>query len=623
MAGRRSPNAGTVRVARQNRTKQSAFGLRGLILTLFVSLGVFAPPTTAAPTSRSERVRIAEQQFTRAEKLRTALEGKPRAARKEAEYLQIIRTYRRVYDVAPFTATAARALRGRAELYHEMGQSFGTKYFEQAIATYRFLLKEYPQGSHRFEALFTIAQIQRADLNDLKAAQETFAEFLKRYPESKLAAQARQALEEIRKQQEQAKAVPQPAPPPAGARVQVNNIRFWNTPNYTRVVIDLEGEIQYQAGRLSKPDRIFFDLLATRLNSPLVGKTFDVESGLLKRIRVAENRDGITRVVLEMGGEHEHSVFSLPDPFRLVVDVRARNGATKKAEAETAAKGAAGSQPAPSETASTKTTPPLQPPTPPKPTSQGQQTLTRALGLKINRIVIDPGHGGHDTGTIGPTGFMEKDLVLDVARRLGQLLNEKIGAEVVYTREDDTFVPLENRTALANEKQADLFLSLHANSSRDPNVRGVETFILNFTTDQEALEVAARENALSQKSVHELQDIVRKITRNEKVEESRELARELQANLHKELRRASRYVQNRGVKQAPFVVLVGASMPSVLSEIAFLSNTRDEGLLKTPRWRQRVAEALFTAISKYLENLNSVSVARVPANEAASTQPPD
>jgi N-acetylmuramoyl-L-alanine amidase len=236
---------------------------------------------------------------------------------------------------------------------------------------------------------------------------------------------------------------------------------------------------------------------------------------------------------------------------------------------------------------------------------------------------LDAGHGGHDTGTIGPTGFMEKDLVLDIARRLAQLLTEKLGADVLHTREDDTFVPLENRTALATEKQADLFLSLHANSSRDASVRGVETYILNFTSDQEALELAARENALSQKSVHELQDLVRQITQNEKVGESRELARQLQATLHKELRRASRAVQNRGVRQAPFVVLIGADMPSVLTEIAFLSNPRDEELLKTARWRQRVAEALFAGISAYLKNLNSVDVARVPAAQSASSPPPE
>ncbi|MFQ5927594.1 MAG: N-acetylmuramoyl-L-alanine amidase [Terriglobia bacterium] len=599
-----------MRLASQNTTAHSRLGLLGLFLTLLLFTGLSSAPADAA-RSRSERTRIGRQQFQRAQKLRTALEGKPRRARTEREYLRAIRTYRRVYDIAPFTGTAARALRAMAELYQEMGRRFGAKYFHQAITTYRFLLKEYPYGRHRFDALFTIAQIQWADLKDPKAAAKTFAEYVKRYPKSKQAARARQAIKDIRRQEERAKA----ATASPGGTIQVNNIRYWNTANYTRVVIDLEGEVKYQGARIADPDRIFFDLFGTQLSSPLVGKTFEIEDGLLRRIRVAENRRGVTRVVLEVKGAKDYSIFSLPSPYRLVVDVRGdKNGRRKKAGPLTATKPPPEAQPPPALP---------QPPAAPQPTSKGQQTLTRALGLKINRIVLDPGHGGHDTGTIGPTGFMEKDLSLDVARRLGKLLEEKVGAEVLYTREDDTFVPLENRTALANEKQADLFLSLHANYSRNRKIRGVETFHLNFTSDQEALELAARENALSQKSVHELQGLLGQITRNEKVEESRELARLLQASLYKELRRASRSVQNRGVKQAPFVVLIGANMPCVLTEMAFLSNARDEKLLKAPRWRQRVAEALFAGISNYLEILNSADLARVEAEQSASSPPPN
>jgi len=261
-----------------------------------------------------------------------------------------------------------------------------------------------------------------------------------------------------------------------------------------------------------------------------------------------------------------------------------------------------------------------QPPPTPQPTKDGNHTLTRALGLKVGRIVIDPGHGGHDTGTIGPTGFMEKDLALDVARRLGKLLQEQHGAEVIYTREDDTFVPLENRIALANEKQADLFVSIHANSSRNRRVRGVETFYLNVTNDPEALELAARENALAQTSVHELQDIVRKITRNEKLAESRELAREIQRNLHAGLKKLSPETSNRGVKQAPFVVLIGANMPSVLAELAFLSNRDEEEVLKSPQGRQAVAEALLAGMTEYLKSLNSVAFARTEEKAAPAPQ---
>jgi len=585
----------------------------GLLLTLVVFPAL---DLAAARQSRAERARIAKQQFTRAEKLRAAVEGKPRAARSTQEYLQTIATYRRVYDIAPFTTAAAHALQAMAELYQEMGQQFGTKYFQEAIDTYRFLLREYPYGTHRYDALFTIAQIQWVDLKDPKAALGTFEEYLKQYPKSKHVGKARQAIKDI--QQQLARAEASKAQPPAttAPRVQVNNIRYWNAADYTRVVIDLEGEVRYQGARIPDPDRIFFDLFNTQLNSPLVGKTFDIQEGLLKKIRVAENQAGVTRVVLEVNQADDYSVFSLPNPFRLVVDVRGR--------AKPAATSAQKAATPPSKAGDTSRTASLpQPPSPPKPTREGQQTLTRALGLKIGRIVLDPGHGGYDTGTIGPSGFMEKDLALDVARRLGRLLEEKLGAEVIYTREDDTFVPLENRIALANEKQADLFISIHANFSPDRAVRGVETFLLNFTRDPEALALAARENALSQKSVHELQDLLRTIARNERLAESQELARELQTALYKGLRRVSERVQDRGVKQAPFVVLIGASMPSVLTEIAFLSNPNDEKFLKASQGRQQLAEAMFSGISSYLENLNSIGVARVSGTESPSPPPPE
>ncbi len=243
------------------------------------------------------------------------------------------------------------------------------------------------------------------------------------------------------------------------------------------------------------------------------------------------------------------------------------------------------------------------------PTASGDRSLIRALGLKIGRIVIDPGHGGHDTGTIGPNGLEEKDLVLDVGRRLGKLLQTRLGADVVYTRKDDTFIPLETRTAIANQDQADLFVSIHANSSRDPDARGVETYYLNFTSSAEALDVAARENAASDKSVYELQDLVKKIALKEKIEESREFAANVQRALHSGLAAKSPGIRDRGVKKAPFIVLIGANMPSILAEISFVSNPGDERRLQTSDYRQRIAESLYRGISKYVSGLSGVKVA--------------
>jgi len=244
-----------------------------------------------------------------------------------------------------------------------------------------------------------------------------------------------------------------------------------------------------------------------------------------------------------------------------------------------------------------------------QPTMAGDRSLIRALGLKIGRIVIDPGHGGHDTGTIGPNGVEEKNVVLDVGKRLGKLLQTRMGADVVFTRDDDSFIPLETRTALANQQEADLFVSIHANSSRDEDARGVETYYLNFTSNPAALEVAARENAASDKSIHELQDLVKKIALKEKIEESREFAIDVQRSLHSGLAVRSPGIRDRGVKKAPFVVLIGANMPSILAEISFVSNPTDERKLDTPEYRQRIAESLYKGIAKYVNGLSGLKVA--------------
>jgi N-acetylmuramoyl-L-alanine amidase len=243
------------------------------------------------------------------------------------------------------------------------------------------------------------------------------------------------------------------------------------------------------------------------------------------------------------------------------------------------------------------------------PTAAGERSLIRALGLKIGKIVVDAGHGGHDTGTIGPNGLEEKDLVLDVALKLGKLLENRLGAEVVYTRDDDTFIPLETRTAIANKEQADLFISIHANSSSDPTARGVETYYLNFTSRADALEVAARENAVSEKSIHELQDLVKKIALKEKIGESREFAVDVQRSLYAGLSAKSPSLRNRGVKKAPFVVLIGANMPSILAEISFVSNPDDAKKLKTNEYRQRIADSLYKGVARYVNSLSGVKVA--------------
>jgi N-acetylmuramoyl-L-alanine amidase len=236
--------------------------------------------------------------------------------------------------------------------------------------------------------------------------------------------------------------------------------------------------------------------------------------------------------------------------------------------------------------------------------------------LKINRIVVDAGHGGHDSGTLGQGGIEEKDVVLDVALRLGALLKQRLGADVIYTRDDDTFIPLETRTAIANKAEADLFISIHANSSPDASARGVETYYLNFTTSADALEVAARENAVSDQSIHQLSDLVKKIALQNKIDESREFASDVQQSLWAGLETGNPGLKDRGVKKAPFVVLIGANMPSILAEISFLTNPDDATELHEPQYRERIAESLYRGISRYVDSLSGVRLAAAATHSA-------
>jgi N-acetylmuramoyl-L-alanine amidase len=726
----------------------------------------------------------ARQQFSKAERMREALNGRPARERTPLQYQRVIDAFRRVYFGSPASSKADPSVVATAELMVEMGRRFdNNKILRGAVDQYRFLRKEYPGSKYRFDALFTIGEIYKDDLNDPEEARTTFEDFARRYPRNRLADDARAAVKEIDEAADKMELAERKGRRSEAREVsgavgrselpRVTGVRHWSTPDYTRVAIDVEREVKFNSSRIANPDRIFFDLGDTKVASTLVGKTFDVDDGFLKKIRLAEFQPGRTRVVLEVDDLSSYDAFLLPDPYRLIIDIHGKqsraailarahrdddgeaassqdatsgdeedtasdaaiegNGGQRKSEkehaivakagkngADTAEDESAGSKPEvaakagkgakPAEKQSNgssgvvRTTVALKgsnvriPKTivsaddagpakgaksahgkkraasvqtrdeaaaPPdagvegapgsssdavlatgtradspgkastatslhrkngraaatadntvdleareaQPMAAGDRSLTRALGLKIGKIVIDAGHGGHDTGTIGPHGLLEKDLVLDVAKRLGKALQARLGAEVVYTRRDDTFIPLETRTAIANRERADLFISIHANSSRDSDARGVETYYLNFTSSPEALEVAARENAVSAKSVHELQDLVKKIALKEKIDESREFAGDVQQSLYGGLALSNAGIRNRGIKKAPFIVLIGANMPSILAEISFVSNPTDERKLETSEQRQRIADSLYRGVARYAGGLSGVKVA--------------
>jgi N-acetylmuramoyl-L-alanine amidase/type II secretory pathway predicted ATPase ExeA len=361
-----------------------------------------------------------------------------------------------------------------------------------------------------------------------------------------------------------------------------------------RVVVLLNSAVRFESARISSPDRIYFDLHNVRLSPAVTERILPGDNGLLKWVRAAQNTDDVVRLVLDAGSAKYYSAQLLSDPYRLVIDVHAQ----PVAAAAVNAGGASANVPQPSASAAAVVASAT--------VSDTARSLAHALGLKINRIAIDPGHGGSDTGAMGPHGLLEKDLCLDVALRLGQLIESNIsGAEVVYTRKDDTYIPLERRTDIANNANADLFISIHANSSDIHNVRGVETYYLNLSSSPESMQLATRENAMGLAALHDLPDLLQKIARNEKTSESKQLADEIQDALSSRLQLVSRGETNRGVKRAPFLVLTGAKMPAILSEISFVSNARDESLLLEAAQRQRVAEGLYRGIAAYLDNLNS------------------
>jgi len=417
---------------------------------------------------------------------------------------------------------------------------------------------------------------------------------------------------------------------PAEARV-IREIRFWSLDEVTRVAVETSAEIQYRAERIASPDRIFFDLLEVRPRPGLRAmQVIPVGDRLLKQIRMAETQPGVTRVVLDLAAPVEFTTSHLTNPDRLLIELRAAGSppapagragvgpAAPPSPASAPEETPAGSQPAPVPQALERPGPIENTSVPASATaakrdSSGNRSLVRALGLKLERVLIDPGHGGRDAGSVSPGGLAEKELVLDIAKRLGALVAERMGSQVTYTRADDTFVPLEARTEMANQQKADLFISLHANSSRLRWIAGSETYYLNFTTSASALEVASRENATSEKSIHELQELVQKIALKTKAQESREFAAAVQRALYSNLWKGKTSVKDRGLKRAPFLVLIGASMPAVLVEIDFLSNPRAEKLLQTAEYRQRVAEALFKGLAQYASTLSHFQVARTKA----------
>ncbi|HXD72612.1 MAG TPA: N-acetylmuramoyl-L-alanine amidase [Vicinamibacterales bacterium] len=534
------------------------------------------------------------------------------------------------------------------------------------VTAYQTLVRRFPASGYSDDALWQAGRLELdafarfGEARDREIGTKLLQRLAADYPTSKLARRVPDTLNPRPAEPppapmpvkaaavRPAPAPVKPAPAPAASQVPTATIRTVTRrvlPDVVRVVIELDREVPFHDERIADPDRLFVDLSPTQTTSALSDQTlrFTADSDIVRQVRLGRQSNRTTRIVLDAGGVSTYSIYALYEPYRLVIDcVRAARPAPppppiagKYFIATWARKlPTATAHGAPLLEAVLATAPP--PPDPPAPAPAAAATLppaavpdrnatggfsmARQLGLGVSRIVIDPGHGGHDPGAMG-NGVSEAELVLDIALRVEKLLSKQPGTEVVLTRKTDDFVSLAERTALANRESADLFLSIHANASEDGSVRGIETYFLNFANNLSAAAVAARENAASGQSMGALPDFVKAIALNNKLDESRDFATYVQRSMIEKLRATNKTTKDLGVKQAPFVVLIGAAMPSVLAEISFVTNPQEAKLLKSSAYRQRIADALFAAIRKYQTSLHSISGQAASVSEAEKEFP--
>ena len=515
-----------------------------------------------------------------------------------------------------------------------------SKALHRVVANYEAVVRRYPKSGYCDNALWNAAHLladsygRFGDDNDRAKAVRLLRMLASEYPHSRYAADVPEAVARFETLRV---SVPDGSP----AIPTILSIRRTVIDDSVRVTIELDREVSFYENRLADPDRVFVDLSPTRIDPDLLNRTlrFDGDANLVRQIRIGRHPDDKVRVVLETADVGSYSVYALYDPYRLVIECEperkeARGGVPDTPASfgpppllharEIAVPWRLTPQTGPSATAdslaqarrsrseallaprvvplpSSVTATPI---APPSTNLAGGFSISRQLGLSVSRIVIDPGHGGHDPGA-KTRGLTEADLVLDVALRLEKLLNTVPGVEVILTRRTNAFVRLEERTAIANRHDADLFLSIHANASQNKKAKGVETYFLNFATNLGAAAVAARENAASGEAMGALPDFVKSIALNNKLDESRDFATYVQKAMIETLKDKNASVRDLGVKQAPFVVLIGAAMPSVLAEVSFLTNVQEARLLQGGEYRQSIAEALFSAVQRYQTSLRT------------------
>ncbi len=514
------------------------------------------------------------------------LHSRPRSERIEQEYLAIIELYRQVVDVDQEHIYADEALMAMAELSEEIASYLRkSRYYYNAVDYYRKIASVYPSSPHRARALIRLAKVLEQPPFDPENAISAYSEVIKYFPNSLSAREARANIARLT----ESLTFPDLIELEGFLERQITSIRSFTGPDYARIVIDLSAPVTYEKTLMSSSSLVL-QVHEAKMLPKLLGQDLGIDTeGLLKGLYFEESNKGV-RFNLRFDKIRDYAIFTINNPDRLMIDLRGKDGENLN----TTNKPLISSIPTNNSLTELDNLIHKQ--------NENRLSLMRALGLKVKRVVIDAGHGGHDVGALGPNGLQEKDLVLDIALRLREIIKQQLPEiDVVMTRNKDNFVPLEERTAIANAQGADLFLSIHANSGQTLDASGIETYYLSIKASKEELEVAARENSSTTRNARDLQSLLQKIVLEDKVLESQGFAQLVQGNLVKGLGKINQAAGvDRGVKKAPFIVLIGANMPSVLSEISFVNNPEQAKLLQTKEFRQHIAQSLFNGVYSYI-----------------------
>jgi N-acetylmuramoyl-L-alanine amidase len=548
-------------------------------------------------------------------------------------WIDCIRTLELVEKKYPKSPSAAEACFDRADVYEQLYiYNKRSKDMDEAARTILSCQSAYPKNARAPEALYHVVEIALDYRKDSEGAADALDKLSKTYPDSSWTTRAKERVSPPmrkigkRKQETELRKIPVPVLAPSGRTKPSNavqRIRYWSGGAYTRIVIEQNKSVQFQAQELKHPDRLVFDLMSTRLDPSVDKEPLPVNDGILKQVRASQYAPDIVRVVLDLASIKSYVAFPLRDPDRLVIDVTGEGGKVVESRIEsldtdTQQNVAAENQ------QDTQKPDPVEEPIPPAKTEMpritpslsspavanndgDRLTLSRQMGLKIKTIAIDAGHGGHDPGAIGRSGLKEKNVTLDIAKRLAALVKERLGCNVVMTRDHDVFIPLDQRPFIAKSRNADLFVSIHINANRKRKTRGIETYVQGLkASDREAMATAARENAMSDRSLSELDSEVDKMLKDlkidNKIEESIQLAGVVQSSLVDSVRPLQNSVVNHGIKSAFFYVLMNTNIPSILAEVGFISNPEEEKLLAKDSYRQAIAEALYQGVKKYIES---------------------